>query len=122
MPGLCAPLVAACAKWTKRAALHGIVAEGHGFPGNRGAGRDFQPATPGDLARRVLLRRRRFGPDGQGVGPLLAQIVLEFFVVGFGDRVPAGDEGIDGSPVSLQRDILRFCYGRKIKIDSVRVI
>jgi hypothetical protein len=82
------------AKCAERAALHDVVAECCGFAGDRGAGRDFQHAAPGDPARCVLLRRRRrFGPDGEGVGLLLAQIVLEFFVVGFCNR--AGDEGID---------------------------
>ena len=83
------------AKCAEGTALHDVVAERRGFAGDRRAGRDFQPAAPGDSAWHVLLRRRCLGPDGEGVGLLLAQIVLEFFVVGFCDRVPAGDEGID---------------------------
>ena len=109
-------------KCAKRATLHGVVAERRAFADNRRAGYDFQHAAPSDLGWCILLRGRRLGPDGKGVGLFLAQIFLEFFVVGLGDLFPAGDEGVDRGSCSVQRSARRFDWGRKIEIKSMRVL
>ena len=109
-------------KCAKRATLHGVVAERRTFADNRRAGYDFQHAAPRDLGWCSLLRGRRLGPDGEGVGLLLTQIFLEFFVVGLGDLFPAGDEGVDRGSCSVQRSARRFDWGRKIEIKSMRVL
>jgi len=99
-------------KCAKRATLHGVVAERRASP------TIAVPATTFSTPRRVTLvvqspARAPLGPDGEGVGLLLAQIFLEFFVVGLGDLFPAGDEGVDRGSCSVQRSARRFDWGRR---------